>query len=224
MATHFTKDDFIPLDELVQQLANNCDAAASVFEDLSEHLSSTHKLLQYLIKQADNAESLLMKRCQDRRKDWLYILESLSYALCELQEHVATYYEIGPDIWLQADDAQRQFENLRSEVMVGYDAVDTFVDSLGLSPAGRKDQTLGQIEKLLVEAMREERRGRADYGVTRAATGVGGFGQVQRYLRKEGVDRAEVERHDARTKQVRYFLTTLLCACMTMSHVDVGSR
>lgn len=203
MALHFTQDDFVPLDELVTQLANSCRAAASVFEDLSYDLNAIHRFLEHLIKQANNPESLLILRCQDRRKDWLHILETLTYALCELQEHIATYYEVGPDIWLQADDAQRHFNDLRSEVMVGYDAVDTFVDSLGLSPAARKDYTLGQIEKLLVEAMREERLGIGQYGVTRAATGIGSLHLVQRYLRNEGIDKEEIERHDARTKQVR---------------------
>ncbi|KUJ15968.1 uncharacterized protein LY89DRAFT_670498 [Mollisia scopiformis] len=202
MATGFTEDDFVPLNELVQQLSNSCKAAASVFEDLSEDLNGIHRFLEHLIKQANNPDSLLMQRCQDRRKDWLHILESLTYALCELQEHISTYYEVGADIWLQADDAQRHFNNLRSEVMVGYDAVDTFVDSLGLSPAGRKDYSLGQIEKLLVQAVRQERAKAANYGVTRAGNGIGSFSQIQRYLRDEGIDPAEVERHDARTKQL----------------------
>ncbi|KAE8453884.1 hypothetical protein EG329_007660 [Mollisiaceae sp. DMI_Dod_QoI] len=205
MATGFTEDDFVPLDELVEQLSNSCKAAASVFEDLSDDLQAIHRHLEHLIKQASNPDSLLIQRCQDRRKDWLHILESLTYALCELQEHISTYYEVGPDIWLQADDAQRQFDNLRSEVVVGYDAVDTFVDSLGLSPLGRKDFTLGQIEKLLVEAVREERAGTADYGVLRAYNGGyggGGFSEISRYLKREGIDSAEIARHDARTKQL----------------------
>jgi len=203
MATRFTEDDFVPLDELVQQVSNSCKAAASVFEDLSEDLNAIHRFLEHLIKQANNPDSLLMQRCQDRRKDWLHILESLTYALCELQEHISTYYEVGPEIWLQADDAQRHFNNLRSEVMVGYDAVDTFVDSLGLSVAGRKDYSLGQIEKLLVQAVREERAGTAVYGVSKSANGTGGgFRQIQRYLRDEGIEEAEIQRHDARTKQL----------------------
>jgi len=205
MATGFTEDDFVPLDELVEQLSNSCKAAASVFEDLSDDLQAIHRLLERLIKQANNPDSLLIQRCQDRRKDWLHILESLTYALCELQEHISTYYEVGPDIWLQADDAQRQFENLRSEVMVGYDAVDTFVDSLGLSPLGRKDFTLGQIEKLLVQAAREERAGTADHGVLRAYNGGfggGGFYGINRYLKRKGINDAEIKRHDARTKQL----------------------
>lgn len=218
MATHFTEHDFVPLDELVQQLANSCKAAASVFEDLSGDLNAIHRFLEHLIKQANNPDSLLMQRCQDRRKDWLHILESLTYALCELQEHIATYYEVGPDIWLQADDAQRHFNNLRSEVMVGYDAVDTFVDSLGLSPAARKDYTLGQIEKLLVEGMREERAGTANYGITDAANGIGNLYRVQRYLKKEGIDREEIDRHDARTKQVRFLLLTLTSYLWAVRH------
>ncbi|CZR60704.1 uncharacterized protein PAC_10600 [Phialocephala subalpina] len=203
--TTFTQDDFVPLDELVQQLSNSCTAAASVFEDLSEDLAAIHRHLESLIKQANNPHSLLIQRCQDRRKDWLHILESLTYALCELQECVSTYYEIGPDIWLQADDAQRHLNNLRSEVMVGYDAVDTFVESLGLSPLGRKDFSLGQIEKLLVHAVREERAGGGDYGVLKTFNGGyggGGFQRISKYLKTYGIDEEEITRHDARTKQL----------------------
>lgn len=203
--TGFTKDDFVPLDELVQQLSNSCTAAASVFEDLSEDLAAIHKHLEGLIKQANNPNSLLIQRCQDRRKDWLHILETLTYALCELQECVSTYYEIGPDIWLQADDAQRHFNNLKSEVLVGYDAVDTFVESLGLSPLGRKDFSLGQIEKLLVQAVRAERAGEADYGVLKTFNGGyggGGFHRISKYLKTYGIEQEEITRHDARTKQL----------------------
>lgn len=203
--TCFTADDFTPLDELIQQLSNSCTAAASVFEDLCEDLSAIHRHLEGLIKQANNPNSLLMQRCQDRRKDWLHILESLTYALCELQECVSTYYEVGPDIWLQADDAQKHFNNLRSEVMVGYDAVDTFVESLGLSPLGRKDFSLGQIEKLLVQAVRAERAGEADYGVLKTFNGgygSGGFQRISKYLKTYGIDEEEITRHDARTKQL----------------------
>jgi len=204
MAQEFSPSDFEPLYQ--QALVLTIAVAESAFSltALQSDLTLIHTQLSSLITKAENPNSLLRKRCSDRHGDWLQISYDLSNTLCEAQDIVngLPKREDGVDV-IDILEVDVGLDRVQEELSTHAFLIGEFSDSLGLSKVARKDPALGEIERILIDAAREEReRSPERIAEEHEVNRLGGQHRIQRLLRENGVDRREIQRLDTRIKQV----------------------
>jgi len=202
MSRDFSPDDFEPVYQqaiiLTIAIQENPGSSLSI---IAPDLISIHTQLATLIFKASNPNSLLRKRCSDRHGDWLQILYDLQNTLCEAQDLVdslskSDVLEIGHD--------GPGLEKVEEELSVHAFLIEQFIESLGLSKLARKEPALGEIERILLDAAREERErlGREKLAEIEDVNRLGGWNRACELLRDNGVNRSEIQRLDTRIKQV----------------------
>jgi len=203
MAKEFSPEDFEPIyhQTLVVTIAiqENPECTLSV---LSPFLIDIHTKLSDLIFKASNPNSVLRRRCSDRHPDWLQIRYDLQNTLCEAQDLVDSLSK--SDVLEIGDRAGAGLEKVEEELAVHVFNLSEFADSLGLSKLARSDPALGEIEKILVDAARDEREklGKERVAEIPDVNRLGGLGRIMEMLRANGVERRELQRLDTRIKQL----------------------
>jgi hypothetical protein len=202
MSQDFTPDDFEPVYQqaiiLTIAIQENPGSSLSI---LAPDLISIHTQLSTLIFKASNPDSLLRKRCSDRHGEWLQIQYDLQNTLCEAQDLVDS---LSKSEVLEIGHEGLGLEKVEEELSVHAFLIGQFIESLGLSKLARKDPALGEIERILLDAAREEREslGKEKLEEVEDVNRLGGCGRVWELLRKNGVNRSEINRLDTRIKQV----------------------
>jgi hypothetical protein len=203
MAKEFSAEDFEPIyhQTIVITIAiqENSGSSLSV---LSPFLVDIHTKLSSLIFKASNPNSLLRKWCSDRHGEWMQIQYDLQNTLCEAQDLVDSLNK--SDVLEIGDHGGAGLEEVEEELAVHTFNLGEFIDSLGLSKLGRKEPALGEIEKLLVDAARDEREKLGNDAVAEIpdVNRLGGMNRIMRMLEKNGVDRKELHRLDTKIKQL----------------------
>ncbi|KAE9380900.1 hypothetical protein N431DRAFT_433113 [Stipitochalara longipes BDJ] len=203
MAKEFSPEDFEPIyhQTLVVTIAiqENPECTLSI---LSPFLIDIHTKLSDLIFKASNPNSVLRRRCSDRHPEWLQIQYDLQNTLCEAQDLVDSLSK--SDVLEIGDHGGSAPEKVEEELAVHAFNLGEFVDSLGLSKLARSDPALGEIEKILVDAARDERErlGKERVAEIPDVNRLGGLGRIMEMLRANGVDRRELQRLDTRIKQL----------------------
>ncbi|KAH8750888.1 hypothetical protein BGZ57DRAFT_914019 [Hyaloscypha finlandica] len=203
MAKEFSPEDFEPIyhQTIVITIAiqENPESSLSV---LSPYLVDIHTKLSSLIFKASNPNSLLRKLCSDRHGEWLQIQYDLQNTLCEAQDLVDSLRK--SDVLEIGDQGGAGLEKVEEELAVHTFNIGEFIDSLGLSKLARKEPALGEIEKLLVDAARDERErlGKDRVAEIPDVNRLGGLGRIMEMLRANGVDRRELHRLDTKIKQL----------------------
>jgi hypothetical protein len=102
------------------------------------------------------------------------------------------------------DHGNPGLEKVEEELAVHAFNLGEFIDSLGLSKLARKEPALAEIEKMLIEAVRDERErlGKDKVDQIPDVARLGGLSMIMSHLRACGVDRSELHRLDTRIKQV----------------------
>lgn len=202
MSQDFSPDDFEPIYQqaiiLTIAIQENPGSSLSI---LAPDLISIHTQLSTLIFKASNPNSLLRKRCSDRHGEWLQIQYDLQNTLCEAQDLVDSLSK--SDV-LEIGHEGLGLEKVEEELSVHDFLIGQFIESLGLSKLARKEPALGEIERILLDAAREEREslGKEKLEEIEDVNRLGGWGRVWELLRKNGVNRSEIHRLDTRIKQV----------------------
>ncbi|KAN0120301.1 hypothetical protein V8E51_002509 [Hyaloscypha variabilis] len=203
MAKEFSPEDFEPIyhQTLVVTIAiqENPECTLSIF---SPFLIDIHTKLSDLIFKASNPDSVLRRRCSDRHPDWLQIQYDLQNTLCEAQDLVDSLSK--SDVLEIGDQGGSDPGKVEEELAVHAFNLGEFTDSLGLSKLARSDPALGEIEKLLVAAARDEREklGKERVAEIPDVNRLGGLGRIMEMLRANGVSRRELQRLDTRIKQL----------------------
>ena len=99
-------------------------------------------------------------------------------------------------------DAKITFANVTEDLSTHVFLIEEFIESLGLSKLARKDLALAEIERILLEAAREEREKNPDVVTGYAEMRLGGRYQIYRLLERNGVDRSEISRLDTNIKEI----------------------
>ncbi|PMD31019.1 hypothetical protein L207DRAFT_519693, partial [Hyaloscypha variabilis F] len=203
MAKEFSPEDFEPIyhQTLVVTIAiqENPECTLSIF---SPFLIDIHTKLSDLIFKASNPDSVLRRRCSDRHPDWLQIQYDLQNTLCEAQDLVDSLSK--SDVLEIGDQGGSDPGKVEEELAVHAFNLGEFVDSLGLSKLARSDPALSEIEKILVDAARDEREklGKERVAEIPDVNRLGGLGRIMEMLRANGVSRRELQRLDTRIKQL----------------------
>jgi hypothetical protein len=204
MAKEFSPEDFEPLyhQTLVVTIAIQENPGCTL-TILSPFLADIHTKLSTLIFKASNPNSLLRKRCSDRHPDWLQIQYDLQNTLCEAQDLVDSLSK--SDVLEIGDHENPGLEKVEEELAVHAFNLGEFIDSLGLSKLARKEPALAEVEKILLDAVRDEREklGKDKIDQIPDVARLGGLGMIMSHLRASGVDRSELHRLDVvKIKQV----------------------
>ena len=203
MAKEFSPEDFEPLyhQTIVITIAIQENPGCTL-TILSPFLADIHTKLSTLISKASNPNSLLRKRCSDRHPDWLQIQFDLQNTLCEAQDLVDSLSK--SDVLEIGHNGNPGLEKVEEELAVHAFNIGEFIDSLGLSKLARKEPALAEIEKMLIDAVRDEREklGKDKVDQIPDVARLGGLSMIMSHLRACGVDRSELDRLDTRIKQV----------------------
>jgi hypothetical protein len=207
MSKDFSPEDFEPIYQqaLVLTIAIQEHVESSLLT-LIPDLTSIHTQLSSLITKASNPNSLLRKRCSDRHGDWLQLQYDLQNTLCEAQDLVDSLGKASSESELNIQGVG--LEKVGEELSTHAFWLGEFISSLGLSKLGRKDPALGEIERILIDAVREERESLGAEKIAEMAdvNRLGGWGKIRWLLKDSGVDRSEIERLDTRIKQLIYWV------------------
>ncbi len=108
------------------------------------------------------------------------------------------------DVLEIGDHGNSGLEKVEEELAVHAFNLGEFIDSLGLSKLARKELALAEIEKILIDAVRDEREklGKNKVDQIPDVARLGGLSMIMSHLRACGVDRSELHRLDTRIKQV----------------------
>ncbi len=203
MAKEFSPEDIEPLyhQTIVITIAIQENPGCTLTV-LSPVLDDIHIKLSTLIFKASNPNSLLRKRCSDRHPNWLQIQYDLQNTLCEAQDLVDSLSK--SDVLEIGDHGSPGLEKVEEELAVHAFNLGEFIDSLGLSKLARKEPALAEIEKMLIDAVRDEREklGKDRVNQIPDVARLGGLSMIMSHLRACGVDRSELDRLDTRIKQV----------------------
>jgi hypothetical protein len=202
MAKQFNPEDFEPIyhQTIVITIAIQENPGCTL-SMLSPFLDDIHTKLSSLIFKASNPNSLLRRRCSDRHPDWLQIQYDLQNTLCEAQDLVDSLSK--SDVLEIGDQAGSGPEKVEEELAVHSFNLGEFISSLGLSKLARKEPVLAEIERILIDAVRDEREklGKAKVADVPDVARLGGLNQIMRLLRANGVDQSELNRLDTKIKQ-----------------------
>lgn len=208
MAQEFNAYDFEPLYQQTIVLTNGITDSPNDLSILLFNLTEINSQLSFLITKAKSPNSVLRKLCSDRHGDWLQIQFDLQNTLCEIQDVLDSFAESGSQDVHESEDVASldryvKLDLVKNELSTHAYLISEFIDSLGLSKLARKDQALGEIEKILVEAAREEREGNpAGIEEMPEVNRLGGRYGIHELLVEYGVDKEEIVRLDTRIKQV----------------------
>lgn len=202
MTKEFSEHDFENLYDQTIVLSISITEALSVLSVLLPDLTQIQSQLSTLISKAQNPGSLLRKRCSDRHGDWLQIQYDLQDTLCEVQDVIDSLVILDESGAVEISD-DKKFIKVQEDLGTHAFLIGEFIESLGLSKVARKDLALAEIERILVEAAREEREKDPEMVAEEFEENrLGGRYGIHRLLYKNGVDKAEIERLDTRIKQV----------------------
>ena len=84
----FSIEDFHAANQLVSNILASTRTAPKKYLDLQANLQSLRQLLKELELQAKNPFSILRQRCQDRRREWMGIVDSVGNTLCDIQDNM----------------------------------------------------------------------------------------------------------------------------------------
>ncbi|PVH81003.1 hypothetical protein DL98DRAFT_177524 [Cadophora sp. DSE1049] len=204
MSFGFGVGDFLAVGKLALTLYNACADAPAEFEELKKDLSSIHTVISGLQAQAEDRQSLLRQRCVDRKPEWVRLRDNLLETLLELQDLITKYKEMGKNAFMRIRLGIQKLNDLRGKLSLHLTAINTFVASLSLSALGRMEPVLGRIECLLVEFVREERRGQRPRTILSAHDEGGGqsWKQMKLDFMLEGISREDFERNEERIKEI----------------------
>lgn len=132
----------------------------------------------------------------------MQIQYDLQNTLCEAQDLVDSLSK--SNVLDIGDRGDAGLEKVEEELAVHAFNLGEFIDSLGLSKLGRKEPALGEIEKFLMEAARDEREklGKDAVAEIPDVNRLGGLSRIMQMLEKNGVDRMELHRLDTKIKQL----------------------
>lgn len=202
MTQEFSPDDFEPIHQqlfvLINAITENSDSSLIV---LLDDLSTVQEHLSTLIAKASNPNSLLRKRCGDRHGEWLQLKYDLQHALCEAHDLVDSLAK--SDVLEIVNDGTG-LKEVGDGLSLSAFLLGQFIGSLGLSKLGRKEPALGEIERFLIDAVREQREklGREKLANMPEVNRLGGWHRICRLLETNGLERLEIERLDTKIKQL----------------------
>lgn len=204
MSFGFSVGDFLAVGKLAIQLYSACASASEEFQELRRDLSSIHTVLYGLQLQADDSSSLLRRRCDDRKPEWEIIRENLEETLLEVKDLVDRYQKMGRNAWKRVRLGLKDLGGLRGKLGVHLQSINAFVGSLSLSALGRMEPTLGRIEVLLLDFIKEERLGNKAPTVISAHEEEDGpaWKQMKLDLLLGGIAREDLERNEDRIREL----------------------
>ncbi|KAH7350585.1 hypothetical protein BKA65DRAFT_549594 [Rhexocercosporidium sp. MPI-PUGE-AT-0058] len=225
--SEFSTEDFHAASQLVSNILSSARTAPKKFLDLQSNLQSLSQLLHELELQAKNPFSILRQRCQDRRREWLGIVDSVGNTLCDIQDNMKRASMSAWTRWFRYGRKRASLKALKRELRIEVSDVEKFVRSLGLSPLGRQEPVLGRMERLLLEEVREERTGERSMAVLAAheTNDPVVWREVNQILMRRGVGEEDLWRHDARLKQLLHWVVKNepdITAVLEMQDEDFG--
>ncbi|KAH7420171.1 hypothetical protein BKA64DRAFT_34744 [Cadophora sp. MPI-SDFR-AT-0126] len=225
----FSTEDFHTANQLVANLLASTRTAPKKYLDLQSNLQSLRQLLNELELQAKNPFSILRQRCQDRRIEWLDIVDSLGNTLCDIQDNMKRASMSAWTRWFRYGRKRASLKILKRELRLEVSDVETFVRSLGLSPLGRQEPVLGRMERLLLEEAREERTGERSMAVLAAheTNDPVVWREVSRILVRRGVREEDLWRHEGRLRQLLHWVVKNepdITAVLEMQDVDFEGK
>ena len=225
----FSIEDFHAANQLVSNILASTRTAPKKYLDLQANLQSLRQLLKELELQAKNPFSILRQRCQDRRREWMGIVDSVGNTLCDIQDNMKRASMSAWARWFRYGRKRASLKTLKQELRLEVSDVERFVRSLGLSPLGRQEPVLGRMERLLLEEAREERTGERSMAVLAAheTNDPVVWMEVSRILMRRGVAEEELWKHDARLKQLLHWVVKNepdITAVLEMQDVDFEKK
>lgn len=218
MSFGFGVGDFLAVGQLVLTLYNACNGAPGELSELQKDLSSLHILLSGLSVQAQDPNSLLLRKGGTKRPAWLQIRENLESTLKELNDLVKRYESMDRKAWMRVQLGLKNLTDLRGKLAFHLQAMNTLFGGITLSSLGRIEEGQARMElqlgkfdafmsivaPLLLQAVSEERAGHKAPTVLSAHEKGEGleWDRMTMELVVAGVSREELEQNSERIREV----------------------
>lgn len=165
MSFGFSIGDFLSLGQLTWSLYRACKSSPSSFLELSRELNSLHTILLELSDEAGSPTSLLNRRGATRKEELDSLVDNLREVLTEIDGILKRYGSLGRDqkkVWERVGFASHNLGELRGRLQIHVGSLQVFMQSLSVG-------SLGRIEVILDELVRDVRAGRKERSVISCA-------------------------------------------------------
>ncbi|KAF7510901.1 hypothetical protein GJ744_005731 [Endocarpon pusillum] len=185
--------DFAKVGELAWKVYRACKDARGDFLEISREVNTLHTVLKEVQDESNNDLSPLNRRGTCRKAELTTLVDNAENALKELDDIVNRYQRLGrkqKDVWIRARFATERLDSIRGKLTFHISAIGLFMSSLSTG-------TLGRIEEIWDDLVKEVRAGKREPSIISAheTNDVTVWQEIVTELASEGISRQEIARY-----------------------------